>query len=353
MRSLAAPLLVVTLGVGVMGLANGCGGDDSAHATDNGDDGGPSTTEGGGGGGGEGGGGGNPDGGSPFNPDGGGVVVLPDGGVLTCGGSAADPAAAATVDGYIGKLSNGPPAGALRASVVDAILRSCEMFGTPTATAGWKPNYCWAQLAASIGTESGYMQNVAVKDSYATRQVSGMTANDPTVGLLQIRFSSTVHEMATLGAVNRLACIGCPLPASVLAAASNDQVYWAVTGPTANMSVMTNVACNVGMGAWYYYENATGNGRASKVTYTNEYCAGGGTGADIITGLMSHLLGDEGGKGVQVANDAQLLALKTSNAGAYGYVNTIKGNVDKMLGPVSGTHPFYMLMAPNPPAYCK
>jgi hypothetical protein len=280
-------------------------------------------------------------------------VLGPDGGVLTCGGAAADPASAKIVDGYIGQLSNAPPAGSMiRTAAIDAIMKSCAMFGTPKATPGWKPNYCWAHLAAAISTESGYMPNVQVKDSYATRQVMGMTANDPVVGMLQIRFSSTVHEMATLGAVNRLACVGCPLPSSVVTHDPNDQVYWAVTGPTANMSVMENIACNVGMGAWYYYENASGNGRASKVTYTTEYCAGGGTAANIITGLMSHLEGDEAGRGV-IANDAQLAALKTSNNGAWQYVTTIKGNVDKMIGPVSGTHPFFLLQDPNPPAYCK
>lgn len=257
------------------------------------------------------------------------------------------------IDGYMKKLPSPPPAGTTRTEAIDAMLKTCVAFGPPAGTQGWKPEYCWAHLVAAISKESGYSATASVKDSYATRNVGGMTANDPTVGLLQIRYSSTVHDMVQLGSVDRLSCAGCPIPANVMSHAADGDAYWAVSGPPQNTALMTNVACNVAMGAWYYYQNATGNGRAAKVTYTDEYCKGGGTAANLVTGLMSHLLGPDGGKGVQVASDTQLMALKNTNGGAFGYVSEIKGNWDKMVGPVTGTHPFYLLLKPSPPQYCK
>ena len=284
---------------------------------------------------------------------GGGSGAGPDvsGGVGSGCGSV-DAANAATISGYIDKLPNQVPAGATRTAAIDAIQKACAALG-PTAS-GWKPEYCWAHLAAAISKESGYTPTASVLDGYGTRDVGGMKANDPVVGMLQIRFSSTVHEIVSLGNVDRIACTGCKIPASVMSHASEagDSAFWAVTGPSENMSLMTDVACNVAMGAWYYYENATGNGRASKVTYTDEYCAGGGTAGNLVTGLMSHLLGDENGKGV-IANDMQLAALKSQGNGAFEYVSEIKTNWDSMVGPVSGTHPFYMLLPPSPKTYCK
>ncbi len=250
------------------------------------------------------------------------------------------------------KLPNQVAAGATRTAAIDAIAKTCAALG-PTA-AGWKPEYCWAHLVAAISKESGYTPTASVLDGYGTRNVGGMKANDPVVGMLQIRFSSTVHEIVSLGNVSRIACTGCAIPQSVMSHASEagDSAFWAVTGPTENAALMTDVACNVAMGGWYYYENATGNGRASKVTYTDEYCAGGGTAGNVITGLMSHLLGDENGKGV-IANDTELAALKGKSSDAFGYVSEIKTNVDAMIGPVSGTHPFYMLLPPSTATYCK
>lgn len=342
MRSLTLTMVIA------FGLAAGCGGDDATSAAPDGG------SQGGGDGGARDGSstGGN-DGDSAGPAEDSGVIEGPDGSVFGCGGASADPAGAAAIDGYMKKLPNPPPAGTTRTEAIDAILKACVAFGPPPGASGWKQEYCWAHLVAAISKESGYVPTGAAKDAYATRTVNGQTANDPTVGMLQIRFSSEVHDIVQLGSLTHLACAGCPLPASITSHANDNDTYWAVTGPSANMSTMTNVACNVGIGAWYYYLAATSNGRASKVTYSDEYCAGGGTAANLVTGLMSHLLGPDGGKGVQVASDAQLTALKSSNGGAYGYVSEIKGNWDKMIGPVSGTHPFYLLLAPNPTEYCK
>ena len=104
------------------------------------------------------------------------------------------------------------------------------------------------------------------------------TADNPTIGLLQIRFSSTVHDFAAQGPQDRLACVGCTFPSTFAthASESGDSDFWAVSGPTQNLTLMESVACNVGMGAWYYYTYATGNGNPSKVTYLAQYCAGQG-----------------------------------------------------------------------------
>ena len=273
---------------------------------------------------------------------------------LDCSGAAGNAAGAATIEGYMDSLPS-PPAGATRTAAVDSILRTCEAFGPPPgAPAGWAREHCWAFLAASIAKESNYNPAVLVRDAYATRNVGGQTANDPVVGLLQIRFSSTVHEVAALASKSRLTCAGCTLPAAITARASEpgSSAFWAVTGPTQHMAVMKDVACNVAMGAWFYFVNATGNGKASAVTYPDQYCAGGGTGGTLITGLLSHLKGSEAGRGA-ITSQGALNALQGSDPGGYGYVTQIKGWFDTMVGPSAGTHPFFLRLAPDPAQYCE
>ncbi len=289
-----------------------------------------------------------PEGETPFEPQ-------PDGRAGECGGTASDPAGAAIVEGYMAKLPSPPPAGATRTAAIEAILKSCAAFGPSSSTSpGARTSHCLALLTAAISKESGYDAKVSVKDGYATRNINGTPANDPVVGLLQIRFSSTVHEMVALGSLDRLACVGCPIPQSIRArsAEAGSSSYWAVSGPTQNMALMQNVACNVGMGAWYYYLNATGNGKTSAVTYPDAYCKGTGTGGNLITGLLSHLKGSEGGRGL-IANQGALNVLQGSDSGAYQYVTQVKGWFDSMIGPVTGVHPFFMKLAPNPVQYCR
>jgi hypothetical protein len=117
------------------------------------------------------------------------------------------------------------------------------------------------------------------------------------------------------------------------------------------MSLMTTPACNVALGAWYYYVNATGNGNASRATYIDDYCAGGGTAANIVTGLRSHLEGPSSAHGVIDASG--LAALANSDPGSYGYVTAIKGWFDGMIGPSAGTHPFFLALTPSPAQYCR
>jgi hypothetical protein len=331
---------------------------------------------------------GDPGGGSSGTPDGDGGLVLPDGNVIpadarstdgnieipdpdggfipfdpdagfdagsTCSTITADAAGAAIISGYMDKLANKPAAGATRTQAIEAIQKSCDAFGPdPSKNSGWSRSRCWALLVAAISKESSYNATVTVKDGYATRNINGTPANDPVVGLLQVRFSSTVHEVAALGALDRLACAGCPLPASITsrAAESGSSSFWAVTGPTQHMSLMQNVACNVAMGTWFYFVAATGNGKAASVTYPGDYCKGSGTAGNLITGLRSHLRGFEGGRGI-VANQGALNALQGTDSASYNYVTAIKTSWDAMIGPVGGTHPFFDLMPAQPQRYCK
>jgi len=278
------------------------------------------------------------------------------GGGSGCSGAAADPASAAVVEGFIGKVptGNGPKDASVRAAVVDAILRTCEVFGPKSAKdPGWDARYCWAHLAASIGKESSYAPALTIKDGYGQRAIGSAKANDPTVGLLQIRFSSTVRDFAAEGPRDALACIGCAIPADVASHVKEpgDSPYWAVTGPTANSALLQNVACNVGLGGWYYYVNATGNGNAAAPTYVSPYCAGKGTSGNLVTGLLSHLKGPSGGKGV-IRDMGGVSALQRTDSNAYQYVTLIKRWFDSMVGSTNGTHPFFLSLAPSPDQYC-
>jgi hypothetical protein len=297
----------------------------------------------------------------PTDPDGGPIPFDPDasfdagGPGGTCSTIAADAAGAAAISGYMDKLSSKPAAGATRTQAIEAIQKTCDAFGPdPSKNSGWSKSRCWALLVAAISKESNYNATVTVKDSYATRNINGTPANDPVVGLLQVRFSSTVHEVVALGALDRLACAGCPIPASVSARAneSGSSTFWAVTGPTQHMSLMQNVACNVAMGAWFYFVAATGNGKAATTTYPPDYCKGTGTAGNLITGLRSHLRGFEGGRGI-VADQNALNALQGTDGASYGYVTAIKTSWDNMVGPVAGAHPFFQVMPPQPQRYCK
>ena len=282
----------------------------------------------------------------------------------SCSGAAEDPAAASAISGYMDKLPYGPPKkvndppqpGDARFPLIDAIIKACAEFGPPPSVdPGWQPQYCWAHLAAAIDKESSYNASSVVTDSYATRAVGSSTADDPTVGLLQIRFSSTVHDYAVQGPAASLACVGCTFPSS-FATHKNDSGggnsdFWAVSGPSANLALMQSIPCNVGLGAWYYYTYATGNGNASAVTYLSSYCGGHGTAANLTTGLRSHLEGPDGGKGV-LADINAVDALMTSDSGAYNYITQIKSWFDGMIGTVTGTHPFFIPLSPNITQYC-
>jgi hypothetical protein len=278
-----------------------------------------------------------------------------DAGAGPCVGAAADPAAATTVGAFLDKLPSNKPTGALRSQIIDAVIASCHVFGPPASSnPGWQRQHCWAHLVSAIQKESSYSATVSVKDAYATRAIGNAKANDPTVGLLQIRFSSTVHDYVALGRPDSLACVGCTFPAAVTAhqAEPGSSSFWAVTGPTQNLALMQSAACNVGLGAWYYYVYATANGKPTATTQLDAYCAGGGTGANLVTGLLSHLEGPDGGRGI-LGSMAALNARQGSDPGGYAYVTGIKTLFDTMIPAAGGTHPFFVGLAPSASQYCR
>jgi hypothetical protein len=178
------------------------------------------------------------------------------------------------------------PAGAAFDKLACSIAMSCQMFAP--AETDWLRK-CEAVVTSAIVAESSYNPVSVVTDTYATRTVGTVTANDPTVGLLQIRFTSTVHDYNYNGPMAKMATIGCSWPTE-LAAQADTNTWWATSGGTTYLTFMQDVACNIALATWYYFYNATGNGGASAVWISN-YCKGQGIAGNMVVGLMSHLQG--------------------------------------------------------------
>ena len=178
------------------------------------------------------------------------------------------------------------PAGAAFDRLACSIAMSCAEFA-PMET-DWLRK-CEAVITSAIVAESSYNPLSVVTDTYATRAVTGGTANDPTVGLLQVRFSSTMHDYNYNGPMAKMAAIGCTWPPE-LQTQADTTLFWAAEGGTTYLSFMQDVACNIGSAAWYYFYNATGNGGTSAVWISN-YCKGQGIAGTMVTGLLSHLQG--------------------------------------------------------------
>jgi hypothetical protein len=178
------------------------------------------------------------------------------------------------------------PAGAAFDRLACSIATSCAEFAPMEAD--WLRK-CEAVVTSAIVAESSYNPISVVTDSYASRAVTGGTANDPTVGLLQVRFSSTMHDYNYSGPMAKMAAIGCTWPAA-LQTQADTTLFWATEGGTTYLSFMQDVACNIGSAAWYYFYNATGNGGTTAVWISN-YCKGQGIAGTMVTGLLSHLQG--------------------------------------------------------------
>jgi len=178
------------------------------------------------------------------------------------------------------------PAGAAFDRLACSIAMSCAEFA-PLET-DWLRK-CEAVITSAVVAESSYNPLSVVTDTYATRAVTGGTANDPTVGLLQVRFSSTMHDYNYNGPMAKMAAIGCNWPAE-LPTQADTTLFWATEGGATYLSFMQDVACNIGSAAWYYFYNATGNGGASAVWISN-YCKGQGIAGTMVAGLLSHLEG--------------------------------------------------------------
>ena len=264
------------------------------------------------------------------------------------------------------------PAGSAFNTLACSIAMSCVEFA-PTLEANWL-RQCEAVVTSAIVAESSYNPNEVVTDTYATRSVNGTTADDPTVGLLQIRFSSTVHDYNYYGPMAKITAIGCNWPSALTSLSSSDNA-WATEGGTTYLSFMEQVPCNIALAAWYYFYNATANGGAtnSNVVYIANYCAGQGIAGNMLYGLDSHL---DGGGGITRSGTAGTLTWSNlaSGSGDLDYPWGIEccacgnpsgctctgctGRFAAFMGiGTSAAHPspdpFVQTLAPEPTTYCK
>lgn len=270
-----------------------------------------------------------PDGGSPFPPG----EVSRVANWLSNTSSGLENYAYTNIDMYF-------PSGAARNRLVDSIVGACAAFAPPLPN--WAM-YCEAILTSQIVSESSYVPGSptpgppgspsVVYDSYATQNGS----NDPTVGLLQVRFGSTVHDYNYYGPLAKIAAIGCAWPAG-LASQADTTAFWRTSGGTAaNLTFMEDPACNIPLAAWYVFTNATGNGGANAL-YAADYCAGKGIAGNVVDGLLSHLDGP-----------AYPRPADPSNA----YPSGIKARFTKLLGGLPTPDPFGVTLSPSVSQYCK
>jgi hypothetical protein len=227
------------------------------------------------------------------------------------------------------------PVGSSRDKLVNSIVGACAAFGPPPSTYGaaW-PEYCEAIITSEIVSESSYNPTEVVSDAYATQNGS----NDPTVGLLQIRYSSTVHDFNYNGPIATISSIGCTWPTG-LTSQADVTTYWRTAGGSStNIAFMEDPACNIPLAAWYVFLDATGNGGSSAV-YAAQYCAGQGVAGNVVDGLLSHLDGP-GYPRPADPNNAYPAGIKTR------FVKLVGGTLPS-------PDPFGVTLSPAPAQYCK
>lgn len=222
------------------------------------------------------------------------------------------------------------PLGAKRDRLVNAIVGACTAFAPPLPS--WQV-YCEAIISSAIVSESTYNPNEVVMDAYAT--MGGH--DDPTVGLLQIRLSSTVHDYNYFGLLPTITAIGCAWPAALTSLASGDATWFTLGGTATYVTFMEDPACNVPLAAWYYFMNATGNGGPNPV-YASNYCGGQGIAGDVVIGLLSHLLGPAFPRPPDATN---------------AYPVGIKYRFMNLLGGLPSPDPFTVTLSPMVPQFCR
>jgi hypothetical protein len=223
------------------------------------------------------------------------------------------------------------PLGPTRDRLVNSIVGSCAAFAPKL------PNwilYCEAVVASAIVSESTYNPDEVVNDG--TSMAAG--GNDPTVGLIQVRFSSTVHDYNSNGPITTITNIGCAWPTATFAALS--ATAWTNSG-SQYISFMEDPACNVPLATWYYFYNATGNGgpTTASVVYIAQYCQGMGIAGDMVIGLLSHL---DGPAGFPRPADA-----------TNPYPAGIKYRFTNLLGALPSPDPFAVSLSPSVAQYCR
>jgi hypothetical protein len=236
------------------------------------------------------------------------------GGAGTGGTTPVDPNASAAIAACMDKLPYGGKnlTAAQRAPIVTAIINTCAEFAPPGAE--WQM-YCQMFLVAAINAESSF-------DPLAGSVGAG---GDPSVGLLQIRFSSVVRDFADYGPIDALGRIGC-----------NFGTVTSSDSYATKSAMMLDVNCNVAIGAWYYFIFGSGNGGTSTV-WVYQYCAGGAVAGNLHIGMACFLMGAD--------------AAHSSLSGADYYYNEIKSWFDPCVS-YSGTHPFERSIQPDIAKYC-
>jgi hypothetical protein len=97
---------------------------------------------------------------------------------------------------------------------------------------------------------------------------------------------------------------------------------------------------------WDYYIFATGGGNTRDTLYPDSICAGKGVAADLAAGLLSYVIGPS-------SDWASITSMSAIPSDASDYIGTIKKMMDCATGTVSGTHPLFIKLNPNPSQYCK
>lgn len=236
------------------------------------------------------------------------------GGAASGGTTSVDPSVSAAISACIDKLPYGGNllSAAERAPIITAIINTCSVFAPPGAN--WQ-TWCQMFLVGAINAES----------SFNTHAGATGASGDPSVGLLQIRFSSVVTDFANYGPIDTLTRIGC----SFGTVTSSDSY-------ATQSAMMLDVNCNIAIGAWYYFIFASGNGGSTSV-WVDQYCAGGGIAGTLHIGMACFLMGAD--------------AAHSSLSGAAYYYNEIKGWFDPCVT-YTGTHPFELPIQPDTSQYC-
>jgi hypothetical protein len=299
---------------------------------------------------------------STTEPESGGPV---DASVPCDGGALLKAAEVTRVSGWLGNASSGLPSYAYtnidtyfpvggtadpgtghypRALLVDSIVGACSAFAPRLAD--WQ-EYCEAILTSEIVSESSYEPGMPTPgppsttsvnyDSYGTMDGH----DDPTVGLLQVRFSSTVQDFNYYGPIDTIEAIGCSWP-SAFASQAQGSTFWTSQGGTVTyLTFMENPSCNIPLAAWYILQNATGNGGADAV-YTQAYCSGQGIAGNVVDGLLSYSEGPGFARG---SPDAEASS---------SYPAGIKTRFIQLVGgTLPSPDPFEVTLSPDTCVYCK
>ena len=206
-----------------------------------------------------------------------------------------------------------------RGELIDAVYKACELFGPPEDE--WKP---WCQ---------GFLIAAACRESSLQIDYMDAIGDNPSVGLLQIRFGFAVKDLYENGNVSSVKRIGCDWPD--FSDLTDDD--WATQGNDW-LDFLQDVPCNIAVGSWFYFLYATGNGEPT--VYSWEYCAGDGIPSNLIIGMLSYVSGPS--NGVYDEDDPY----------ASTYTSLIKEYFDNMFEPVPAPHPFERTLSPYPDQYC-